>query len=239
MNRHRIVFFPLCILFFIFLSCHKDNPVEPVQTVTPAFSGTVTDSSGAVVEGAGVYFITHFDKPLPVSGPRKTTPTTQIRYDIDTTGFVTVVLFRYGTNELIDTLADDSVTAGSYAITIDQVSLTNGLYYYTIYLNHKFYAKHYMMNYIDQALELVDTDPLILTDANGKFTLPIKVFGAGFKLFVTGGTSDVIDTLTITNTIDLVLYESGYQVFTKQITFDTTKSYSGKFVLIEGLTKRR
>jgi hypothetical protein len=215
----------------IFLSCHKDNPVEPPPGPV-TFSGTVTDSTGTAVEDVAVHFITHFDKPIPQTSFAKTTVSMRIEYSVDSTATVTLVFYRFGTNEVIDTLVDEELDAGVYTVEVDGSTLTNGLYYFKLFLDGRLSMQRNVMVWINDPAQFADLDPVAYTDRNGKFALPPGIFGVGERLLVTGDTPDVIDTVTITNTIDLILYKDGFQTFSKQIAVDTSAGNSGTFVLL-------
>jgi hypothetical protein len=233
MTSRSVLIFIAFFLTVVFLSCHKDNSVEPLPiSGPPALSGTVTDSTGAALDSVAVHFMTHFDKSIAKTGLAKTAVTMTIEFSVESTATVTLVFYRYGTNEVIDTLVDEEMDAGVYTVDVDNATLTNGLYYYKLYLDGRLSMRRNVMLWINDLASFADLDPITYTDRNGKFTMPVSVFGIGERLLVTSTTPDVVDTITITNTIDLVLYKDGYQTFSKQISVDTTAGNSGKFVMV-------
>lgn len=225
------------------MSCHKDNPVQ-VDERTPALYGTVINTSGVAVESVGVHFIPHFDKTIfPFSQSKAsqiitvshTNPTTTIEFAIPTDGIVTLILYRYGSNDLIDTLLDhEQMLAGVNGIDFDASLLTNGTYYFRLFFNGSLLDERRMLlvAFINNDTSIIaHSNPLCSTSHLGQFTVPYSVFGIGLKFIRTIDGPTPVDTITIVDSIDLVLFKPGYKTFIQGMKIDTTKAFVGSFTL--------
>lgn len=233
----------LVILLLASLACNKDdNPLQPGGQ-TPFFFGSVVNANGAAVESVGVHFIPHLD-PSPFTREQanagdllvvsETNPTTTIAFDLPADGIVTLILYRYGSNDLIDTLLNhEPMFAGTNEAALNARALTNGIYYYRLFVND---TLHFTGNILliaffrNDSAAIASVEPLRITNHMGQFTLPYAVFGVGLK-FAHMTAASVMDTITVVDSLDLVLYKPGFKVLIQGMKIDTTQTFVGTFTL--------
>jgi hypothetical protein len=237
----QLLFF-LPIMFIISLSCHNDNPVGSKE-LKPAFYGTVVNASGVAVESVGVHFIPHLNPPLFALSESKTTPVvtishtnpiTSIAFNLPIDGIVTLILYRYGSNDLIDTLLDHvPLAAGTNEVDFDASAMTNGTYYFRIFFNDTLLDERRMLlvAFINNDTSIIaHSNPFCSTNHLGQFTLPYSVLGIGLQ-FINVTSPFPPDTITIVDSIDIVLFKSGYKTFIQGMKIDTAKAFVRSFTL--------
>jgi hypothetical protein len=215
-------------VFLVFLAlfafnCHKDNPFEG-EYEPVAFKGTVVDSSGNTISGVGVHYIFNmYTKRVLNTG--NTEPSTVIKFTIPDSGYVRMKIMRWYSRDSIDTVVDGPYSAGTYSVDISSLKLTNGVYIYQVTTASTFTERTFLIDN-EQVSELIAKTPLTLSGSDGKFSIPLGVFGINMP--VVSATSD---TTYISNTIEMVLYKNGYKTLTKQLSIDLTKENAQSFVL--------
>ena len=218
-----LVIIILCLLPY--LSC-RNNPVDG-GSFGNTITGKIVDAYGLPIEGVGIHYIFHLDSVSTPSSRAKTLPSTVIRFDIPFDTVISLTLLRYGTRELIMTLLDhEHLQAGYHSVQFDAGHLTNGLYLAHLTIGDA--ASDRILALLTDTAHLVQTTPLTTSDAQGKFSLPISVFGIGVLLNATNFSGGLY-TVRLSNTIDLVLYKENYQLLIKTVTIDATKSVSMNF----------
>ena len=223
------------VLFLIplmaILGCNKGNPAD-TETGPPSVIGTVTDAKGAPVESVAVHFISHTVPVHAGSSLAKVASKVLIEFDVPARCLVTIILYRMGTGELIDTLTNDTLGSGINTVQYDASFLTNGAYPYKIYFNHVFSSEQHLLLITTDLEQLAMTQPVVRTDKEGRFTLPNSVFGIGLQVVnVVSPTQK--DTLQVTNVVDLVAYRAGYQFLTARIAVDPAVFLKKSFTLLK------
>lgn len=118
------------ICVFLYCCSDKGNPTDS-NSESPVLYGKVLDENGNAVDSVGVHYIFDFDPPLSGRESRlaKTCPTTPVYFSLpDSIFHLTLIVYKYGTRELIDTLIHDSDSISNYIFHPDSLKLTNGLY---------------------------------------------------------------------------------------------------------------
>jgi hypothetical protein len=243
MHRAILILFPI-LAVFIFLSCHGDGTTGPnsIKTWTPDFFGSVYDNQGLPVANVGVHFIPHFTCGWNQYGLAKTTPTTIIEFALVKPGVVTLVVYRYGTDELIATLVDHQMMdEGMHGVSFDASLQTNGIYYYVLTEDGVVLGSRSMLFLPAPtkayASQLIGTTGVAVTDADGKFNLPHSVFGIGTTYTRTNGDGAPLESFSILDTIDLILIKPGYQLFVQEVVVDTLHNTNGTYRLVPAIIR--
>ncbi len=223
------------------LSCNGSGTTGPVvlPSAAPDFFGSVYDSHGMPAQGVAVHYIPHLSGWTGPLAILKTTPVTTISFLLPRDGIVTMTMYRYGSNELIATLIDhQKMFAGMQEVSSDMSRFTNGIYRYIVALDGTMITDRIMlflpapdMRYINH---LEGTTGLTVTGIDGKFSLPHSVFGIGLSFKNSDENGEIIGITTISDTIDLVLMQTGHQPFVRQVVVDTSRVYHGTFMLPAG-----
>jgi hypothetical protein len=168
----------------------------------------------------------------PLAKAGKTCPSTLINYSIPQRTKVTIKLYRWYTLDSIATILDDTVDAGTHAVTFDAATLTNGIYICRINADTTFRETRIMLLNVDLSV-LANSTPLVSTNSSGAFSLPYGIFGFNIPFFRTSAAGSTIDTEYISHTIQIVVCKSGYATSTKSLTIDETKSTKQTFTLMK------
>jgi len=217
-------------MIVVFGSCNKSNPTGPNQS-SAYLNGTVVDSQGNPIDSVNFHYIpTLVHLSLQKSGPDRICPATMIKYSIPRNSFVNLSIYRWFTRDLIATLVNENQNAGTYAVTLDASSVTNGVYIFRLAVD-SLVTEHNML-LIQDTTTLTSTIPLATTNSSGQFSEPIGVFGIGLPFYISSSSGPtVIDTEYISSTIQVVLCKAGYKTLVQSVTIDTTKSLSQRFTL--------
>jgi hypothetical protein len=221
----------IVILFIIsILGCTKEtNPVSDQPSST--FEGLVVDGQGNIIEGAGIHYIFSMSSS-PLAKVSKTCPSTLINYTISQRTKVTIKLYRWYTLDSIATILDDTVNAGTHAVTYDVTKLTNGIYICKINTDTTVQEMKMMLLNADLSI-LANSTPLVSTNSSGTFSLPYGIFGFNVPFTRTSAAGSTIDTEYISHTIQIVVCKSGYATSTKSLTIDETKGTKQTFTLVK------
>ena len=77
---------------------------------------------------------------------------------------------------------------------------------------------------------LVNSIPLCKSNSAGEFSLPYGMLGFNVPLLHTGESNpDIVDTVFISHTIQLILSKQGYKTITQTMVIDTTREMSQTF----------
>lgn len=221
--------FVLCALSsFLLLSC-KDNSVSHQNDESTLVSGTVVSAQGTPLSGVGVHYIftitSHTFKKVD-----DTKPSTVVNFEIPIAGHVTVKLLRWYTRDSVTTPMDMRLESGNYGLSIDELNLTSGLYIVQIITPQKTTEGTIYFQQRDLDL-LVKAAPLASTNANGTFSIPRGLFGGGHSFVRTNPDGSVIDTITISSQIQLVLYKPGYATVTTSVDLNNLPQTAPKYTL--------
>ncbi len=143
------VVFLLIVIMCITFSC-SDSPTDsngknyfyeippPEPTIPYQLKIKVKNSIGLPMDGVGIHMLYNENNFVIRSAKiHKPNPSTTIGFSISTSGFVSVKIYRFGTKELIATLVNDSLSAGTHNIVFDASKIANGVYVYTVSTHEK------------------------------------------------------------------------------------------------------
>ena len=220
-----------CFIVFALLGegCkQRANPVVPEQ-LPPFLYGRVVDEAGYPLDSVGVHYLFNTE-PTPIYRLSKTYPSTTVRYSIPARSHVSLKIFRWYTMELIATLVDDTLDAGTYQVQFNAAGITNGVYVYRIVAGTYTEEKRMLLVNLDLPT-LTASTPLTVTKTEGNFSLPNAIFGIGLTTVRSDGTGAIIDTVHISKNIQIVLHKPGYQILTQTLTIDTLNGLKKTFTL--------
>jgi len=143
---------------------------------------------------------------------------------------VNIRILRWYTRELIMSVVDTEQNPGIHAVTFDANRLTNGVYIYRISIGDSVAEGRLLMVHLDQA-ELVASQPLATSNAEGRFSIPNAVFGFGLPFVRRTPSGEVMDTTFISPAIHMVLHKEGYQTLAQPISIDPSRDLTMNFVL--------
>lgn len=217
MNYSALILFLLSSLMLI-SGC--DEPVSGNITSGSTFfqseyspyvlNGTVLDENGLPVSGAEIHFMLKlWNSPaLLKRTPNKTTPSTYISFGNPISGAVSLRIYRLGTREYITTLLDTNLSSGQFSVYFNSGAYTNGYYIYQLAMNGTVHEK-LMLNHNTDLSILLKSEPLTRSDAEGKFRLPVSVFGLEERMIVTNETSPNAVGIVTVDSIAIVVHQSG------------------------------
>ena len=182
-------------LILLVMGCSDDDPTTPRDT--PRIQGTVTDSQGNPVPGAGI--VLEYEPPILAR------PTTQVTYHTAEPGHLLIYTTAQCSEDTLAVLLDAMLEAGTYAVTWDARAgdgrrVPDGLY--TVHavtdLGHD--TREIMLflggDYPDDALP-ADWVVLELTSDVGGFTLDLECLPFGHVETVTDGNGDPLQEYTV------------------------------------------
>lgn len=220
--KHPLFVFACVLLALTVLSCNKDNNPNAPNNTGPYLTGTV-DWNGMPLAGAGVHFKPVFPGSSAGSGHPKALITTVFRYTVPRNGNVSVIVYRLGTNQLMDTLVHRLMAAGVYEVQYVVDKLTNGVYYDRVTLDDSLIARSNLV-LIKNDSDLVHCDPITETNAGGKFTLPTSVFAVGMWVAMEDPTP-----VAISDSVDIIFTRADFGFKKQRIRVDTTLGTQARF----------
>ncbi len=238
--KTKIFFTVTMIAFFSFNGCKDSTTGNTIrgsigfQSERSPFglNGTVIDAFNNPIAGADIHFLfTMAQIGLPkTQSPQQAMPSTLIRFSVPQKGHTSVRIYRLGTREFISTLVDTVLQAGSYSITFDAGSVTNGIYVYQLISGEYFEEK--LMTLLNDNLEvLLKTKPLTKTDFQGKFRLPQSIFALDEEFILTNEKSpDAIGKAKI-DSIRIVIYRSDKSPFIEWMKINKYSNMEKTFIL--------
>jgi len=230
--QKRIITIGIYILVMALVSCNKDNPVNANQ-LPASLSGTVVDAQGHPIQNAKVNYIPDllYTSPLP-SNAKNLSSLGTVNFFVQTTSYVNISLYRWFTRSLVETLYDGTAVAGYHTVAYDTTIITSGVYLLDAKIDTLTVERRMLVVRDTSALHSVT--PLAITDSQGKFSIPIGVFGIGLSFPISSSTSpSIIDTATISDSVSIIVSKPGYQTLIEQAILDTTQSLSQKFTLTQ------
>ena len=211
----------LLVCTIIAAGCHRQDDTVTPSSFSPVFHGRVINAGGVPVEGAEIHYIYSMTSSH-LAKIQKPCPSTIISFSVPTTGPVSVSVLRWFICDTIAVLMRDTVLqAGTYGISFNAASLTNGVYLYRIAIGGSVLEKKMLMLQSGVS-DLIKTTPLYRTNASGEFTIPYGLFGFGVPFQVTDETGSPIKEQYISTTVQLIAFKTGYTVLVQPITIDTT-----------------
>jgi len=134
-------------------------------------------------------------------------PTTIISFQIPERVHVEIKVYQWYTKDYLFTLVNDTLNSGSYSYSALPQNLTNGFYIYELTTKDTVIEKTLYLQIVDWR-ELSQTEPLAITNNEGKFEIPIGLFGFDVELNRTSddGSGEPIK-MSISRTIEMIVYE--------------------------------
>lgn len=227
--RKKIYFILTLLSIILIISCNKDNPISSDYSTIHLF-GSVVDSLGNPVDSVSFHYIPDLTSSLFYkSGFSRPCAVIMIRFSVPKRSYVNLSFYRWFTREFIATLVNDTLDEGMHEVEFDASKLTNGVYFYVIKVDTLVSEKRTVL--INSLADLPNKIPLSRTNSSGLFSVPIGIFGIGLTFEETSEFGNIIDTVYISNTIQVVLCKAGYKTLVQSLTLDTTKSITQKFTL--------
>lgn len=174
------------------------------------FEGKVVDRNAIPVNGADIHILfTMKQIGLPkTSVPSKAMPTTTISFSIPSGSHVSLRVYRLGTRELVATLMDTTLAAGSYSVSANVTALTNGIYIYQL-TSDKVFSEHLMVLLNEDLSVLTRSVPLTRTDGYGAFRIPQSIFGLDEEFLTTSESGPTVIAKAVIDSIGFVIYHAG------------------------------
>jgi hypothetical protein len=221
-----ILFASIGVCLLSLAACSGDEPTDNGDSRLPAIYGRVLDAAGNPVANAGVSLQFNYASHPPgtdsakniIVAPNPATTQTELHFNIQQSGPVTVTLLRADTRAIVDTLIEGILTAGQHSRLVDVSSLPN-LRYIVQYNISNVSGE---INLMVHNTELPITAPFTRTDANGHFIIPYasisigKVFQRTFENGVSPG------WLQISDLVDIAIDGPGTSDITWNLKVDTT-----------------
>ncbi len=197
----------LFISILFFLGCNKSEQLVIV--------GQLVTEQGKTVSDAHIHFI-----PNLVSHSKKM-PSTSIGYSLPIQSFVTLKTYSQWKNELIETLVNETISAGSHTVSLSESFYTNRLYEYRLEVSRSSLdttiVKEIMS--IKPAEALIGVEPITKTNNNGRFEIEIGELAIG-KTFDLTSTNNFKETVRISDNIELIAIKDGEIISRKYIEVD-------------------
>ncbi len=237
--RPQFLFFSFSIIL-LFNSCEESSTGNTIggqigfkSEFSPyVLNGTVVDALNQPVAGADIHFLCTMKQITlsKIQSSEKATPTTIISFGIPEKGHASLRVYRLGTRELITTLVDTILQAGSFFYRFETSGLTNGLYVYRL-ISGKFFQEHLMLMLNTDLEVLLKTTPLVKTNFQGQFRLPQSVFGFDEVFTVTSEKGPDVIAKAMIDSIGIVINRSGKSPSVHWIKIDKNKNMEQLFTL--------
>lgn len=186
-----------------------DGPSAP-PAQTPTLSGVVRDAGGAAVENVSValvYELDGFDLPK-AAGVRDAMaqPSTTIRYELPEPSEVRAVILDWA-GTVVRVLVAESLPPGSHNVIWDgrddagrQVG--NGMYVFVLYLDgsETESLRRNLLLHRRDLMQLVEA-PNAVTDADGRFELPMALVPVGVEVDVADAGGEPLGTYPISRDV--------------------------------------
>jgi len=196
--------FALLAITVIILIVGCENPSEPKEGNYTLY-GQVVDKQGEPVQGAKIHYKSELKEKL-LKDIDKVCPSTLISFAIPQKTYAEVKIFRWYSRKYLYTLVSDTLQPGFYKYSTLPTNLTNGFYLYELATKDTLIENTMYLQTLDWSV-LAQTDPLAITNSEGKFEIPIGVFGfdVEFKNYGVDGVDEPI-VMNISRTIEIVVY---------------------------------
>jgi hypothetical protein len=151
------------------------------------------------------------------------------RYTLANADSVTIRIYDCFNNEVVTLLKNYPQHTGNYSIFYNADSITNGIYFCTITgntinQNHKFFILN------DNIDELKMLPPFKKSNASGNIQVTYSAMGIGNHFTYDTGSNQL--SLTVSDSVKIILSKNGYKIFSESVKFDTTKVLEKTFKLL-------
>ncbi|MBU0476190.1 MAG: hypothetical protein KKF62_18745 [Bacteroidetes bacterium] len=229
MKRLLVSYLLAIIAIILIVGC--ENPSEP-EDDNFVFYGQIINKQGKPVQGAKIHYKSELKEKL-LKGSNKICPSTLISFVIPKETHAEVKVYRWYSREYLFTLVNDNLKSGYYSYSSLPMNLTNGFYTYELTTEDTVYENIMYLQTVDWRI-LAQTDPLAITNSEGKFEIAIGVFGfdVEMKNYGYSGTSEPI-TMSISRTIEIVIYEGDETLpsLVKETTIEKNKNINKTFTI--------
>ncbi|MBT8379275.1 MAG: hypothetical protein KJN64_08595 [Ignavibacteria bacterium] len=214
----------------LFISCASDSPSGPGNNSPFEIQGTVIDTDGNLLSDVNLYLIFNFNNIINKDKirtsnvdsvsyfnqnfPNPFVDATNITFNINAPGLVTLYLTPFNSNDTIKTVISTNLTEGFYALFVNE-ELVNGLY--SLKMHVQFPEDSLFQD--EKLILRNNNDPdSIITETNTN----LEIFNSSFKInygsipfgkeiSITESSPIVLETKIISNELTFVLTKSGYK----------------------------
>lgn len=212
----------LFILTTIFvLNCNKEE--------SPIVNGQVLLSDGTPVENAAIHYV---PKLASDSLSKQKRQTTAISFSLPKAGKVKLETFIAWDHELLETLIDWTLSAGTHFVTLNDTLYTNRVYEYELSIPDVDTTIVHRMLRVATAEQLIGFKPLVKTNSVGSFKIENGELGIGEKFRITSqyGPDSYYD-LTITNVVEFIAIKNEQIIARKEVEIMEEKQNDVKLVV--------
>ena len=209
----KLLFPALLILILVINSCNKNNnPVSENDNILGIY-GQVVGARGIPIDGVNIHYIPELIYyQESISAIKKTTPSTQIMYEVyHDSAIVYLYILRYFTEDTVAVMLDGvPMNKGTHTINFNNYKFTTGVYNYIIKYDTTLIKKNLFIYKLSG--ELVTSDPIIKTDIHGNFFLSYKELALGLSFDRYDPSPDPgPNKILISNNISLFMTKDGYE----------------------------
>jgi hypothetical protein len=203
---------------------------NPISGSSNSFIATVVDESGHPISDVAMHYFYQLKPKDQLPKASKTCPSTRISFSIPVAGHVALTIHRWYTKELLATLVDTVMNAGSYQTQMDASQFTNGIYLYRLTYDTTVIERPMALLVLD-ATALSATKPFATTDAAGQLNIPIGMFGFDLPLFSTSAVTGLADTVYVSREIEIMLVKQGYATLRQSVLVNGDTFPANRFVM--------
>ena len=201
----------ISVVFILFILSCNDNPTKSGDKPL-ALALTVTDINDNPINGVNFHYIFYIGEDV-------VNRNAVIEYSLSATDTVTLNIYD-PFKRLVATPLDQRVMlAGLYRIFFNGDTLTNGIYRYRFTRSTVSDSGKFLLRTDDSAL-LKTLPALAQTDQNGQLNLNYSILGIGETFEIYGNTITPLQ-VTVSDSITILLFKSGYHDYTGGIQLHT------------------
>jgi hypothetical protein len=204
----------ILLFSFVFFSWGCNN--NPAAGSSDSYFASVVDESGHPIADVAMHYVYQLKSKDQLPKGTKTCPSTNISYSIPAVGHVSLTIHRWYTKELLATLVDTILNAGTYRTLFDATQFTNGIYLYRLAYGTTVIERPMALLVLDM-VALSATTPFATTDAEGRLDIPIGMFGFDVPLLSTSAITGLSDTVYVSRAIEIMLVKQGYATFLQSV----------------------
>jgi len=147
------------------------------------------------------------------------------------------ILDKLDSTKVIKTLCNKNLQAGAYTylwngMTDTGERVTNNIYNYQLIASEFRDVKNLFINMIDpEQIKSLNSIPLATSDSKGNIDVEYSIFPINMDIFWTDESGNLLDSLTIPNSISLAFLKNGYLSVTKEVTITGDKPMELMIVL--------
>ena len=198
----------------LFVGCKDD--VVSVDHRPAGLYAKVVNAGGSAVHGVNVHYL-FYTTTNPV------VTSLWLRYGLSTPQVVTLKVFDPFNTEIATLVNGQPQPAGQHSIYFDS-SVTNGIYSYKVQTTDSLQIGSFFIR-DDDAFQLQQKPPLVVSDQNGQFFLSPSVLGIGRSFH------GDLSTETISDSIAIVLVKANYRTLIQSFRLDTSSPTDKTFTL--------